>query len=68
MQKRAAALAKCRHFRALKIDLAIKRHENPHGLQLLISSGECEALVHEFIGKIFNGVGKNLDRRAQPAG
>jgi len=68
MQQCAATLSKGRNLRALEIDLAIERHQNLHSLQLLIPRGEGEALVHELVGKVFDGVGKDFNRSSGPGG
>ena len=66
MEQCAATLTQGRHFRALKIHLPVERHQDLHGLQLLISGGKAEALVHEFIRKVLDGVSKSLYRAPRP--
>ena len=66
MKQRAATFAKTRHYRTLKINLPVELHEHLHGLQLLTLRREREALAHEFIGKILDGVGQKFERAACP--
>jgi hypothetical protein len=60
MQQRTAALAKAGHFRALEIDLAVERHEQLHGLQLLIMCGKRSAPMNKLVGEVFDRVAQNL--------
>jgi hypothetical protein len=60
MHQSAAAFTKAGHFRALKIDLAVERHEQLHCLYLLIVCGERPLAMNELVGEVFDGVAKNL--------
>src|ERR1039458_10609450 len=64
MQQSPAPLNEARHFRALEIHLAIERHEQLYGLQLLVLCGKLKALMHKLVGEVFDGVSEDFQRAA----
>jgi len=64
MEQLAATLSKSRDLGALEIDLAIDRHEDPHGLQRPFSVGNAGAFMHRLVGKVFNGMSKDYQSMA----
>jgi hypothetical protein len=62
MQQGAATLAECRNLRTLEVDLAVKRHEHLHGLQLIIPRRKRPVFMNEFAGKVLDGVCEDIQR------
>jgi hypothetical protein len=60
MQQSTAAFAEAGHIRALEVDLAVERHQQLHGLQLLIARAKRLASMDKLVGEVFDRMAKNL--------
>jgi hypothetical protein len=60
-EERAATLGEAGHNWALEIDLAIESHQQLHCLQVIAICGKLMLLMDEFVCKVLDGVGKNLE-------